>query len=189
MLFYRFGILGFLFSAGVLLEDPVKTLIAQNHSVLSSYILLYGLPVLVGFTMIMMNEDGFRNPPIPVSRLINCVSALTVFWLILWCVIWAGLDSKGINQADLLIRYLNIVGPLGALAGAALYGWGWKTADQSQRMLRFMIAIGWNICFMSFMNLHLEPSMGHFKGPGVGGLLVMGGAYLIMGDLQRKAKV
>lgn len=188
ILFYRFGILGFLFAPGVLLQEPLKTFIAQNHSVLTSYILLYGLPVLVGFTMLMMTEEGFRNPPVPMYRLMNAISAVTVFWLILWCVIWSGLDSKAINQADYFIRYLIVVGPLGALVGAGIYAWGWKTGDLSQKLLRFLMAIGWNITFMSFMNLHLEPTMGHLKGPGVGGLLVMAGAYLIMGDLQRNSK-
>ncbi len=185
IVFYRFGILGFLFAPGVLLQEPLKSLLAQNHAALLSYVLLYGLPVLVGFTMLMMTEEGFRNPPAPMERLMNGISAVTVFWLILWCVIWSGLDSNGINQADYFIRYLIVVGPLGALIGAVIYGWAWKIKVPAEKIPFFLMAIGWNICFMSFMNLHLEPSMGHLKGPGVGGLLVMGGAYLILGDLRR----
>ncbi len=186
--FYRFGILGFLFAPGVLLGEPLKTLLAQNHSMLTTYILLYGFPALVGFTMLTMTEEGFRNPPDPVARLLNGLSALTVFWLILWCVIWAGLDAKAGNQADLIVKYMGFINLLGPLVGAVIYGWGWKAIDLSQRTLRFLMAIGWNVSFMSMMNLHLDPTMGHLKGPGIGGLLVMSGVYLIMGDLKRSAK-
>ncbi len=183
--FYRFGILGFLFAPGVLLGEPLKTLLAQHHSMLTTYLLLYAFPALVGFTMLTMTEDGFRNPPIPVARLLNGLSALTLFWLILWCVMWSGLDAKAGNQADLVVKYLGIIGVLGPLVGAGIYGWGWKTADLSRRTLWFLMAIGWNVSFMSMMNLHLDPAMGHLKGPGIGGLLVMSGIYLIMGDLKR----
>jgi hypothetical protein len=147
--------------------------------------LLYGLPVLVGFTMLAMTEESFRNPPPVIARLINALSALTVFWLLLWCVIWSGLDSKAGNQADLLVKYLAYVMLLGPAVGAGIYGWGWKSKDLAQRICRFLIAIGWNVSFMSFMNLHLEPAMGHLKGPGIGGLLVMSGAYLILENLKR----
>jgi hypothetical protein len=185
MLFYRFGALGLLFAPGVLLQEPLKTLLAQNHSMLMTYILLYGLPALIGFSMLIMNEEGFRNPPVPMARLLNSLSALTVFWLILWCVMWSSLDAKAGNQADLVVKYLGFISFLGPLVGAGLYGWGWKASDLSLRTLRFLMAIGWNVSFMSMMNLHLDPTMGHLKGPGIGGLLVMTGVYLIMRDLQR----
>ncbi len=186
--FYRFGILGFLFAPGVLLGEPLKSFLAQNHSMMTTYILLYGFPALVGFTMLTMTEEGFRTPPTPVARLLNGLSALTVFWLVLWCVMWSSLDAKAGNQADLVVKYLGIITVLGPLVGAALYGWGWKTADLAQRTLRFLMAIGWNVSFMSMMNLHLDPTMGHLKGPGIGGLLVMSGIYLIQGDLKRSQK-
>ncbi len=185
--FYRFGILGFLFAPGVLLVDPLKTLLAQNHPMLTTYVLLYGFPALVGFTMLMMNEEGFRNPPVPMARLLNGLSALTVFWLLLWCVMWMALDSKAGNQADLVVKYMGFLGPIGPLVGAGLYAWGWKSTDP-QRTLRFLMAIGWNVSFMSMMNLHLDPTMGHLKGPGIGGLLVMSGVYLIMGDIKRNPR-
>ncbi len=183
--FFRIGVLGMLFAPGVLFEEPLKSLLAQNHSVFLTYLLLYGLPALAGFSMLMMNEQGFRNPPVPVARLLNGLSALTVFWLILWYIMWLGLDSRAGNQADPFVKYLDFVSLLGPLSGAGLYWWGWKIADLSQRTLRFCIAIGWNVSFMSFMNLHLDPAMGHLKGSGFGGLLVMAGAYLMIGDLQR----
>ena len=183
--FYRLGILGFLFAPGVLFGEPLKSLLAQNHSMLTTYVLLYGLPALVGFTMLTMNESGFRNPPDPIARLINGLSALTVFWLILWCVMWSALDSKAGNQADLVIRYMIFLIPVGPLVGAGIYGWGWKATSLPLRTLRFMLAIGWNVSFMSMMNLHLDPTMGHLKGSGIGGLLVMSGVYLIMGDIKR----
>lgn len=182
---YRFGILGFLFAPGVLFEEPLKTLLAQNHSALMTYVLLYGLPVLFGFTMLIMTEEGFRNPPAQAARLLNGLSALTIFWLVLWCVIWSGLDSKAGNQADPFVRYLGFVSLMGPLVGVGLYRWGWKAVTLSQRTMRFLMAIGWNVSFMSFMNLHLEPAMGHLKGPGIGGLLVMAGVYLISETLKR----
>jgi hypothetical protein len=183
--FYRFGILGLLFAPGVLLVEPLKTFLAQNPSAMTTYVLLYGFPVLVGFTMFTMTESGFRNPPAPVARLLNGLSALTVFWLILWCFIWIDTSGKAGNQGDPFVKYITIVSLFGPLVGAGLYGWGWKATELSERTLRFLTAIGWNISFMSFMNLHLDPAMGHLKGPGIGGLMVMAGVYLITGDLKR----
>ncbi len=186
--FYRFGILGFLFAPGVLLQEPLKTLLAQNQSMLSTYILLYGFPALVGFTMLMMNEQGFRDTPVPMARLLNFLSALTVFWLVLWCVMWSALDSRAGNQIDLVVKYLVFLAPIGPLVGAGIYAWGWKASDVSQRTLRFLMAIGWNVSFMSMLNLHLDPTMGHLKGPGIGGLLVMSGIYLITKDIERNPR-
>ena len=183
--FYRFGILGFLFAPGVMFQDPIKGFLAQNHAMLTTYMLLYGLPVLIGFTMLMMNEQGFRNPPVPMARLLNSLSALTVFWLILWCIMWTALDSKAGNQIDLVIKYLGFLAPIGPLVGAGIYAWGWRTTNLAQRTLRFLTAIGWNVSFMSMLNLHLDPTMGQLKGPGIGGLLVMSGVYLIMKDIER----
>lgn len=182
---YRFGILGFLFAPGVLMEEPFKSALAQNHSILSlsPWLLLYCLPVLAGFGMLAMTEEGFRGPVPGLARLVNSLSALTIFWLVLWCFIWSGLDSKAGNQADPFVKYIFIVGLVGTAVGLGIYIWGWKGADIAKRTARFLMAIGWNVSFMSFLNLHLEPAMGHFKGPGVGGLLVIAGVYLIVREL------
>ena len=45
------------------------------------------------------------------------------------------------------------------------------------------MVIGWNVSFMSFLNLHLDPTMTQLKGPGFGGLLVLAGIYLISREL------
>ena len=112
--FYRFGILGFLFAPGVLLGEPLKTLLAQHLDVddLSPAL---RFPRLGWFHH--ADHDRRRiNPPIPVARLLNGLSALTLFWLILWCVMWSGLDAKAGNQADLVVKYLGIIGVLGPLS-------------------------------------------------------------------------
>jgi len=184
---YRFGILGFLFAPGVLLEEPFKSSLAQGHSLItlmtSPYFLLYGLPLLAGFTMLAMTEETFRSPVPGLARLVNALSALMLFWLILWCFIWSGLDSKAGNQADPFVKYILVVGLVGAAVGLGIYLWGWKGSDLAKKTARFLMAIGWNVSFMSFLNLHLEPAMGHLKGPGIGGLLVMAGVYLILREL------
>lgn len=180
---YRLGILGFLFSYGVLLEDPLKTYLAQNHAAFAYYLLLYALPVLVGFTMLAMTEDGFRSPPPILARLINALSLLTVFWLLLWCFIWAGLGPKAGNPADPFAKYILYFGFMGMVIGAGLYGWAWKALSLAKRTTWCLVAIGWNISFMAFLNLHLDPAMGHLKGPGIGGLLVMAGMTLILREI------
>lgn len=180
---YRFGILGFLFSYGVLIEDPLKSYLAQHHEALTTYILLYGFPVLVGFTLLSMTEENFRGPHAIIARLINSLSAVTVFWLLLWCVIWFGMAGKAGNQNDPFVRYITFIALLGPAIGAACYGWAWKMATLAKRTVWFLIAIGWNISFMAFLNLHLDPTMGHLKGPGFGGLLVIGGVSLILQEL------
>lgn len=183
---YRFGILGFLFAPGVLLEEPFKSALAQqNHSILalSPWLLLYGLPVLAGFGMLAMTEENFRQPHPGLARVINSLSVLTVLWLLLWCFIWSGLDAKAGNQADPFVKYIFMVGLVGTALGLGIYLWGWKGADLAKRTARFLMAIGWNVSFMSFLNFHLDPAMGHLRGPGIGGLLVIVGVYLIMREL------
>lgn len=183
IMLYRFGILGFLFAPGVLFEEPLKTLLAQNHGALATYVLLYGLPVLVGFTMLTMTEEGFRTPPPVIARLLNALSALTVFWLLLWWILWAGLPEKAGNQADLFVRYLSIVSLAGTAVGLGGYVWGWTAGNTARKTARFLMVIGWNVSFMSFLNLHLDPTMTQLKGPGFGGLLVLAGIYLISREL------
>jgi hypothetical protein len=184
---YRFGILGFLFAPGVLLEEPFKSSLGPNHSLLSMmttpFFLLYGMPLLAGFTMLAMTEETFRTPPPGLARLINALSALMVFWMVLWCFIWFQLDAKAGNQADPFVKYIFFVGLVGTAVGLGVYGWGWKAPDLAKKAARFLMAIGWNVSFMSFLNLHLEPAMGHLKGPGIGGLLVMAGVYMILREL------
>jgi hypothetical protein len=183
IMLYRFGILGLLFAPGVLLEDPLKTYLAQNHQALTTYILLYGLPTLVGFTMLIMSEEGFRSPPPAFARLLNALSLLTIFWLLLWCFIWAGLGPKAGNPSDPFVKYILYFGFLGTAVGAGCYGWAWKLSSVAKRTAWCLIAIGWNISFMAFLNLHLDPAMGHLKGPGFGGLLVMAGVSLILREI------
>lgn len=185
---YRFGVLGFLFAPGVLMEEPFKSALAQNHSIfsLSPWLLLYGFPVLVGFSMLAMTEEQFREPHPGLARLINALSALTVFWMVLWCILWSGLDAKAGNQADLIVKNLFLLGIVGTVVGVGIYAWGWKAANAGQKTARFLVSVGWNVSFMSALNLHLEPAMGHLKGPGIGGILVMVGGFLILRNLQKQ---
>lgn len=183
LMLFRFGIAGFLFALGVLFEEPIKTYLAQNHASLWNYVLLYGLPVLVAFSMIGMTEPAFKEPPVVLARLLNALSGLTVLWLLLWCFIWSGLGSTAGNQGDLFVRNIAYFGFLGPLVGGACYLWAWKAKDLAHRTARCLIVIGWDISFMAFLNFHLDPTMGQLKGPGIGGLLVMAGVSLIMRKL------
>ena len=183
LMLFRFGILGLLFSAGVLLEEPFKSDLAQHHDQLTTYLLLYGFPVLVGFTLIAWNEEGFRSPIPLLSRLISALSLLTLFWLLLWCLLWPGLAMSAVNPNDPFVQHIVFLGFTGLLVGAGFYAWAWKNKDLAKRSAWFMVVIGWNICCMSFLNLHLNPTMGHLKGPGIGGLLLMAGISMIMREL------
>lgn len=184
---YRFGILGFLFAPGVLLQEPFKSMLAQNHSMLtlmtSPFFLLYGLPLLAGFAMLAMTEENFRSPHPGLARLVNFLGGLMVVWAALWCFLWSGLDDKAVNQADLLLKNLTLLGMVGTAVGLGIYLWGWKAADSAKKTARFLISVGWNVAFVSALNLHLQPEMGHLKGPGIGGILVMVGVFLILREL------
>jgi hypothetical protein len=182
---YRFGILGFLFAPGVFFEEPLKTYINQNHGILRDMILLYGLPVLLGFSMLMMTREAMVNPDKRIAALLNALSALTVLWLVLWCVLWAGFNGKVGNPNDLVVRNLTRLDLLGPLVGAAGYVWGWLTPNAGKRTGRFLMTIGWCVSFMSLLNLHLDPRMAHLRGPGIGGLLVMAGVYMVARENQQ----
>ena len=183
LILFRFGILGLLFAPGVLLEDPIKSVLVQHHDQWTTYLLLYGLPVLVGFTLIAWNEEGFRNPLPLLTRLVNALSLLTVFWLLLWCLLWPGLAMSAANPNDPFVQHIFALGLLGAAIGLGCYFWAWRNADLSKRSCWFIVAIGWNITCMAFLNLHLNPAMGHLKGPGIGGLLLMAGIAMILQEL------
>jgi len=183
MFFYRFGILGLLFAPGVFFEEPLKTYIAQNHDALTNLILLYGFPVLVGFSMLAMSQAGFKSPDVRIARLLNILSGVTVAWLLLWCVLWFGIGSQAGNPADLVMQYKVFIGFLGWAVGVAGTVWGWKAPDLAKKTTRLMVVSGWNITFVSFLNLHLEPTMRHLLGPGFGGLLIITGVYFVTKDL------
>ena len=184
---YRFGLLGFLFAPGVLFEEPLKTFLNQHHDQLTNMMLLYGFPLLLGFTLLMMTREAMAAPDKRIANLLNVLAGLTVLWLVLWCVLWFGFAGKVGNPDDLVVRYLTRLDLLGPLVGAAGYAWGWRSADLGIRTSRFLITMGWCVAFMSMLNLHLDPRMGHLKGPGIGGLLVMVGVYLILRENKQAA--
>ena len=181
MTFYRFGVLGLLFGPGVFFEEPLKTDLAQHHSALPYALLLYCFPVLVGFTLIVMTEESFRESDSRVSRLIKFLSVLTLCWSLLWWVIWGGMT---VNGADLFIRYMTPLN-LGALALAAgCLLWAFRTVSPEKKLVRYIMATGWLITWTSAMNLHVQPTLRHLIGPGIGGLLVVLGVLLISQDLD-----
>lgn len=182
MMFYRFGVLGLLFGPGVFFEEPLKTDLAQHHSAMPHAILLYCFPVLVGFTLIVMTEESFRDPDNRVSRLIKALSVLTLCWFMLWWVIWGGLGTAG--SMDFFLKYMTYLN-LGALALAvACLVWAFRTSLAGKSLLRYIAASGWMITWTSAMNLHVQPSLRHLIGPGIGGLLVVLGALFISQDLD-----
>ncbi|HEY5039031.1 MAG TPA: hypothetical protein VIJ93_08185 [bacterium] len=184
LMFYRFGALGLLFSAGVFFEEPLKTYLAQNHSSLTTMMLLYCFPILVGFTLLMMTGDAFQKIESRFALLFNALSVLTLCWLALWWVLWTSMAPQMANSQDLFLKYLTYLNLLGLGIGLAAYLWGYKTAHPGIRVTRFIMAAGWTISYTSAINLHLQPTLRHFMGPGVGGLLVVLGALLISQDLD-----
>jgi|SRR5579859_6952498 len=182
MMFYRFGILGLLFGPGVFFEEPLKTDLAQHHSALTYALLLYCFPVLVGFTLIMMTEESFRGPDSRLSRLIKALSILTVCWFLLWWVIWSEMGTA--NSQDLFLRYMTYLNVGGLALGLACLFWALRAGSPGKSLARFILSAAWTITYTSAMNLHVQPTLKHFMGPGVGGLLVALGALLISRDLD-----
>jgi hypothetical protein len=184
IMLFRFGILGFLFAPGVFFEEPLKTYIAQNHGDLINMVLLYGLPVLAGFTLLAMTEEGFRSPHPIQSRLLYGISAVTCFWLALWTVLWFGMSAQSGNSMDLVVRYMGYLGFFGCLTGATAYYLAWKTPDPGLRACLFVGVVGWNFAVMSAINIHLQPTLHHLTGPGFGGLLAIMGIAFISRSLK-----
>jgi hypothetical protein len=183
LMFYRFGALGLLFSAGVFFEEPLKTYLAQNHSSLATMMLLYCFPCLVGFTLLMMTGEAFQKIESRIALLFNALSALTLCWLVLWWVLWTSMAPQASNSLDLLLKYMSILNLLALALSLAAYAWGWRTAHPGKRVARFIMAAAWTISYTSAINLHLQPTLRHFMGPGIGGLLVLLGAIFISQDL------
>ncbi len=182
MMFYRFGAMGLLFSPGVFFEEPVKTYLAQNHSALTTLLLLYGFPVLVGFTLLMLTEDFFRRIDSRIALLVKALSALTIFWFILWWVIWGSMAPP--NSADLFLKYLTYLNSVGLALGLAFFIWALTSSSAGKGVTRFIMAAGWMISYTSAVSLHVQPTLRHFMGPGVGGLLLLLGAIFIAQDLK-----
>src|SRR5260221_10925126 len=104
LMLYRFGVLGLLFAPGIFFEEPVKTYLAQNHSVLTTLLLLYAFPVLVGFTFLVMTAEAFHKIEGRFVLLFKALAVLSTFWLILWWIIWRSMNLT--NSTDLFIKYM-----------------------------------------------------------------------------------
>lgn len=182
IMFYRFGAMGLLFAPGVFFEEPVKTYLAQNHSALTTLLLLYGFPVLVGFTLLILTEQAFRQIDGRIALLIKALSALTVFWFILWWVIWGSMTQP--NSPDLVIKYMTYLNLAGLALALACLVVAVRTKGIGKSTARFIMAAGWMISYTSAINLHVQPTLKHFIGPGVGGLLVVLGALFISQELD-----
>ena len=144
-------------------------------------LLLYGFPVLVGFTFLVMTEGAFRQLPARFALLFKALSALTFFWFGLWWVIWGSMNS--LNSADLVLKYMTFLNLFGLALGLGFFIWAWITAGLGKSTTRFMMAAGWMISYTSAIQLHVQPGLRHLMGPGVGGLLLLLGAILISQDL------
>ena len=184
MMFYRFGILGLLFGPGVFFEEPLKSDLAQHHSALAYALLLYCFPVLVGFSLIVMTEESFREDDKRISRLIKALSVLTICWFLLWWFIWSGMGPQMLNQADLFLRYGTYLNLGGLGLALAFLVWALRTSSPGKSLTRYIVSTGWLITYTSAMSLHVQPTLKHWTGPGIGGLLVALGALLISNDLE-----
>ncbi len=184
MMLYRFGALGLLFSAGVFFEEPLKTYLAQNHSSLTTMMLLYCFPCLVGFTFLMMTGEAFEKIEKRFALLFNALAALSLCWMMLWWVLWTSMAPQMANSQDIFLKYMIVFNLLALILGAGAYFWGYKTTGTGKGVARFIMAACWAISYTSAINLHLQPTLRHFMGPGVGGLLVMLGALFIAQDLD-----
>ena len=177
MMLYRFGALGLLFAPGTFFEEPVKTYLAQNHAALSTLLLLYAFPALVGFTLMIVTEEVFRNMPPRFVLIYNILAGLTLAWLLLWWSLWATMPPPHPN--DLVLEAMKPLNAIALAAGFGIYIWAWRTKSHSKRVLRFVMTVGWMMAFTSAMNLHMQPTLRHFMGSGIGGLLLILGAIFM----------
>jgi hypothetical protein len=112
------------------------------------------------------------------------MALLAVLWLILWCFVWLAVASKLGDQAEMFIKhtaYLHLFGVSFSMAG---YATGWMTTGPAERSARFLMPAGWAVSYMAWFNLYLEPSLSFLWAPGVGGLFLVLGAFLISRRLK-----
>src|ERR1041384_6145276 len=135
MTIYRLGALTLLFTGGVFFEEPLKSLLVQDHSALSSMLLLYGFPVLAGFSLLVLTGGALQSGEKRILLFCNALSALSIFWLLLWAILsW--------NTPNSSTGWFYLLG-----AGLALTGYcvGWKKILPLERAVWFLMAAGGSI--------------------------------------------
>ena len=102
-----------------------------------------------------------------MALLFNVLAGLTIAWLMLWWFLWTSMTPPHAN--DLVLEYMRPLNLLALGAGFGIYIWANRTKSIPRRVLRFVMTAGWMITYTSAVNLHMQPTLKHFTGPGVGG--------------------
>ena len=175
---YRLGALSLLFVGGVFYEEPLHSYLSQNHTAMINFLLLYGFPVLAGFTFLSVTSGALQSGDKRILNLCNGIGVVTLTWLLLWVSMWFSMISFP----------LSLINLAGIGIGLGLYGMGWKKSSV-ERALWFLMSSGWCLAYMGWVNHYLQPTSRHLLGAGVGGLFVMLGAFLLRGEIGDKKNV
>ena len=175
---YRLGALSLLFAGGVFFEEPLHGYLVQNHSALFNFVLLYGFPVLAGFSFLAVTSGALQSADKRILHLCNGIAVVSITWLCLWVSMWFS-----------MIHFpLSLVNLAGVGLALVLYFIGWKKSSVEQA-LWFLMSSGWCLAYMGWVNHYLQPDSRHLLGAGIGGLFIVLGAYLFRGEIGDKKNV
>jgi len=172
---YRLGAMSLLFAGGVFFEEPLHSQLSQNQSTLLSFLLLYGLPVLAGFSFLALSKDNLQSGDKRILHLCNGIAVVSLTWLCLWVSIWS----------SMMAFPLSLINLAGIGLSALIYGLGWRKSAVD-RALWFLMSAGWSLGYMGWTNLYLQPTSKHLWGAAIGGTMVLIGAFLLRGDMDEK---
>ena len=190
------GAIGLILSASVFFEGPLHDQWAGNPEVLNSLMILYGFPFLLGSSLLFLKREQFENNSDRTMVMAHAAAVVGLIWLVLvWCFgLWLSQIMMADN-ADMNVRHtadLHMFGVGFALAG---YMAGWLVREKGLRALRFLMSAAWSASYMALFNLLLPVLTGSrsadglaLKGlwfSGIGGLLVVLGAFLISRNLRK----
>ncbi|HVZ79760.1 MAG TPA: hypothetical protein VHE12_03035 [bacterium] len=166
-LLYRLGAMTMVFSGGVFFDEPYRDYLARDHSQFNSLLLLYGFPVLVGFSLLVLSAEVLKSGEGAIRRLCMGLALVSFCWLGLWVLVWRMTPGPLPWPMHLLA--------LGAVAAAILMGFRQDRIEGKQAW--FLTVIGGSVGYMGAVNLLLQPATRHFIAPALGGLLVIAGVW------------
>jgi hypothetical protein len=183
--FYRLGALGVLLSLCVLGEEPLLGSLKRDPSTWLGVAILFGFAGLAGLFLIIVRFQWLQKGSRTLMYFSHGAALIAVLWLILWCFDWLAMMMGMGDKAEMFIKhtsYLHLFGVGFAMAG---YVTGWQASGWGERSARFLMTVGWAVSYMAWFNLFLQPALKFLWAPGVGGLLVAVGAFLISRQLKR----
>jgi hypothetical protein len=187
-LIYQFGALGVFLTIGIFWNEPMVNGLKQGQSNWPTVLILFGFAIAAGLIMLFVRKSWIDQNNRILMYVTHGLALLSIFWLLLWCFVWLAIISARGESAEMFIKHMADLHLFGVGFSMAGYVSGWLATRLGERSVRFLMTVGWGVSYTAWLNLYLQPGLIWLWAPAVGGLLVLGGLYLMTRPVKPKVE-